>query len=184
MRRCLRVCRFCQIVFPSRSVGTHEIGWKMSPHHEQSRTSSLLIVDDDAAQCSVIGRIAQKLGYTTTSVSSFDQAAALLSNSSFDCITVDLSLGERDGIEFLRLIGELRPIPHVVVISGCEARLVNAAVRMAYAAGIMNVRSVSKPLDFGLLRTTLAFIRSRRPSELPDHGPVIAIDERHIAKAL
>ncbi|HEY8334053.1 MAG TPA: EAL domain-containing protein [Tardiphaga sp.] len=156
----------------------------MSTHSEQPGASTLLIVDDDATQRSVISRIAQRLGYETTMAVSFDEAAGLIADRSFDCITVDLSLGERDGIELLRLIGELRPTPHVVVISGCDARILNATVRMAHAAGIIDVRSVPKPVDFGLLRTTLAVVQSRRPAPVPDHGPVIAIDERHIARGL
>jgi EAL domain-containing protein (putative c-di-GMP-specific phosphodiesterase class I)/ActR/RegA family two-component response regulator len=156
----------------------------MSTHSEQPGASSLLIVDDDATQRSVIGRIAQRLGYDTTMAMSVDEAAELIADRPFDCITVDLALGERDGIELLRLIGELRPTPQVVVISGCDARILNATVRMAHAAGIMNVRSVPKPVNFALLRTTLALVQSRQAAPLPDQGPLIDVDERQIARAL
>ncbi|UZE49323.1 EAL domain-containing response regulator [Rhodopseudomonas sp. P2A-2r] len=156
----------------------------MSTHSEQPGASTLLVVDDDATQRSVISRIAQRLGYETTMAVSFDEAAELITDRRFDCITVDLSLGEHDGIELLRLIGELRPTPKVVVISGCDTRILNATVRMAHAAGIMDVRSVPKPVDFGLLRTTLAFVQPQRPASTRDHGHAVAVDERDLARAL
>jgi hypothetical protein len=66
---------------------------------------------------------------------SFDEAAGLIADRPFDCITVDLSLGERDGIEVPRLIGELRPTPNVVVISGCDTRILKFNMKVV-AEGI------------------------------------------------
>jgi PleD family two-component response regulator len=73
--------------------GCAKSGAYMSTHPERPRASTLLIVDDDATQRSVISRIAQRLGYETTMAVSFDEAAGLIADRPFDCITVDLSLG-------------------------------------------------------------------------------------------
>jgi EAL domain-containing protein (putative c-di-GMP-specific phosphodiesterase class I) len=43
----------------------------------------------------------------------------------------------------------------VIVISGCERRILNATVRMAHAAGIVDTISLPKPIDLALLREVL-----------------------------
>ena len=47
-------------------------------------------------------------------------------------MTLDLSLGERDGVELLRLVAELRlnAMP-IVIISGCEERILNTTKELA-----------------------------------------------------
>ena len=67
----------------------------------------LLVVEGDLVQRTVIGRIGANLGYDTAFASSFEAAAGLLRHESFDVMTIDLSLGTRDGIELLRLAADL-----------------------------------------------------------------------------
>ena len=65
----------------------------------------------------------------------------------FTHVTIDLALGERDGIELLRLLSELKIIPRVIVISGCDERILNSAVRLAQAAGACDAISLAKPMN-------------------------------------
>ncbi|NVN87825.1 MAG: EAL domain-containing response regulator [Rhodopseudomonas sp.] len=115
----------------------------------------VLIVDDDLIQGVIICGVCTRIGYEARSVSSFQAAEQLIPTEPFDCITIDLSLGDRDGIGLLRLIAGLDPVPRVVVISGCESRILNATVRMARAAGIFDAISLPKPIDLVLLREVL-----------------------------
>jgi len=90
----------------------------------------LLVVDDDLLQRTIIGKIGSKLGFETVVVPSFEEAAGHLQSRSFDAMTLDLSLGEHDGVELLRLIADhgLNAMP-IVIISGCEERVLNSTRR-------------------------------------------------------
>ncbi|MDR3466941.1 MAG: EAL domain-containing protein [Xanthobacteraceae bacterium] len=116
---------------------------------------ALLVADDDRTQRAIIGAAAARLGFRVVHAASVDAADGHLGNEHFDTIVVDLALGERDGIELLRSISQLRPIPRVIVASGCEERILNAAVRFAHAAGITGAVAVPKPIDVARLSALL-----------------------------
>jgi len=132
----------------------------------------VLVVDDDLIQGVIISGVCSRIGYEARSAASFQAAERLILTESFDCITIDLSLGERDGIGLLRLIAGLDQVPRVVVISGCESRILNATVRMAHAAGIVDALSLPKPIDLVMLREALT-VRSRE-----DQSPRRSTDRR------
>lgn len=104
-----------------------------------------LIIDDDKAQGLIIASIAASNGYHVTNVSSFDKAVGALESEPFQCITIDLALGNRDGIEVLRLAASLPGAPRIIFISGCDDRILEAAVRMAETIGVTNACSIQKP---------------------------------------
>lgn len=102
-----------------------------SPNAEGSM-GRLLVVDDDLVQRTIIGKIGTRLGYDTVIASTFEMASELLQREAFDIMTLDLSLGERDGVELLRLVADckLYAMP-IVIISGCEERILNSTKRVA-----------------------------------------------------
>lgn len=112
-----------------------------------------LVIDDDRAQGLIIASIAARNGYLVTHVNSFDTAAAALDGDPFQCITIDLSLGDRDGIEVLRLAAGLAGTPRIIFISGCDDRILDAAVRMAEAIGVTDAWSLQKPFRPADLRS-------------------------------
>jgi CheY-like chemotaxis protein len=80
----------------------------------------LLSIDDAKLHLSIIRKIATRVGFRTTGASSVGEALNLLRANSFDCITLDLSLGERSGTEVLILLAELKSRTPVILISGSE----------------------------------------------------------------
>lgn len=139
----------------------------------------LLVVDDDLVQRTVIGKIGAKLGYDTIIASSFDVASGLLQSSTFDVMTLDLSLGEHDGIELLRLISDrkLHAIS-IVIISGCDERIVNSTRRVAEALHLSLAGSLVKPLDLDQLREALLLPARRRVAASVDKMPPLITRER------
>jgi EAL domain-containing protein (putative c-di-GMP-specific phosphodiesterase class I) len=121
-------------------------------HPSSPSLQRALIIDDDKAQGLIIASIASRNGYQVTNVQSFDAAAAALDSEPFQCITIDLSLGDRDGIEVLRLAAGLAGAPRIIFISGCDDRILDAAVRMAETIGITDARSLHKPFRPAELR--------------------------------
>ncbi|NEW93932.1 EAL domain-containing response regulator [Rhodopseudomonas sp. BR0M22] len=128
----------------------------------QDRTSSdpaidVLVVDDDPLQGAIISGVCIKLGYRPHFAASYQEAADRLAADRYDYVTIDLSLGDHDGIELLRLIADHDTKPRrIIVISGCDQRILNATVRMAHAVGMLDTVSLPKPIDLTLLRSALS----------------------------
>jgi DNA-binding response OmpR family regulator len=121
--------------------------------HAQGR---LLVVDDDLVQRTILGKIAAKLGFDTVTASSFEIASELLRTQSFDVMTLDLSLGERDGIELLGVVAELKlnAMP-IIVVSGAEERILYATKRIGVALELSLTRCLTKPLHLENVREAL-----------------------------
>lgn len=144
----------------------------------------LLVVDDDLVQRTIIGMTGAKLGYDTVIASTFEIASTQLRTKSFDIMTLDLSLGERDGVELLRLMAQLKlnTMP-IVVISGCDPRVLNATKRVGQALGLSLTCCMNKPLELNKLRNALllpAGGRTLRPAQ--PASPVL--DRERILTAL
>lgn len=126
----------------------------------------VLIVDDDPVQVAIIRGVCAKLGYEASFAASYQAAVDRISSQHFDWVTIDLSLGDRDGIELLRLIAAEAKVPRIIVISGCDERILNATVRMAHAAGITDAISLPKPINLASLREALSLHTSGSASPL------------------
>ncbi|MEO8318266.1 MAG: EAL domain-containing response regulator [Bradyrhizobium sp.] len=163
---------------------------KISQNTERSR-GRLLVVDDDLVQRTIIGKIGAKLGCDTIVASTFDIAAELLRTEAFDIMTLDLSLGERDGIELLRLIADckLHAMP-IVIISGCENRILNSTRRVAEGLNLSLTSCLNKPLNLDSLRDALCipgegYVHSDSGAALQHIGrekivAALAADEFHV----
>ncbi|MGT2436830.1 EAL domain-containing protein [Bradyrhizobium betae] len=126
----------------------------------------LLVVDDDLMQRVLIGKIGAKLGYDTVVASSYEAATELLARDTFEVMALDLSLGERDGVELLRFVAErdLREMS-IVIISGCDDRIMKATRRVVNGLKLSLGGCLTKPLDLNRLRSAL---------ELPQRSPPVA----------
>jgi two-component system, chemotaxis family, chemotaxis protein CheY len=121
--------------------------------------SSLLIIEDTLIHSTIIGRIADKVGFTVTTARSFEDACRALGAQQFDCITLDLGLGEHVGVDVLRHLSTIRCKARIIVISGSENDVCDETVRIGRALELNICESVPKPIDLKVLRETLAHIR-------------------------
>jgi EAL domain-containing protein (putative c-di-GMP-specific phosphodiesterase class I) len=126
----------------------------------------LLVVDDDLVQRVLISKIGAKLGYESVVVPSYEAATDLLSREAFDIMALDLSLGERDGVELLRFVAErdLRAMS-IVIISGCDDRVMKATRRVVAGLKLLLGGCLTKPLDLNRLRCAF---------DLPQRSPLAA----------
>jgi EAL domain-containing protein (putative c-di-GMP-specific phosphodiesterase class I)/CheY-like chemotaxis protein len=116
----------------------------------------LLVIDDDLVQRSIICKIGAQVGYVATGVATFSDALQYLADGSYDCITLDLSLGEHHGIEVLKAVAEGTMRVPIVVISGCEERIQTLAVRVGQSLDLDMRGPIAKPLNLAVLRQTLS----------------------------
>jgi len=134
--------------------------------------SSLLIIEDALIHSTIIGRIADKVGFTTTTARSYEDACKVLSARQFDCITLDLGLGEHLGVDVLRHLSTIRCRSQIIVISGSEKDVCDETVRFGKALDLNIYESVPKPIDLKALRETLAHIRMQSRLQKLASSPV------------
>lgn len=118
----------------------------------------LLAIEDDALHHMIIGKIAVTEGYETSVATSVEQAAGLLRGGEFDCVTLDLSLGERPGVYVLGVLAELGIQVPVVIFSGHDDEVSRETVRIGKSLGLNIYPPLVKPQGIVDLRKVLASI--------------------------
>jgi EAL domain-containing protein (putative c-di-GMP-specific phosphodiesterase class I)/CheY-like chemotaxis protein len=146
--------------------------------------SRLLVVDDDLVQRVLISKIAAKLGYDTVVAPSFEVATELLARKTFQVMALDLSLGERDGVELLRFVAERNlKAMSIVIISGCDDRIMKATRRVANGLKLLVGGCLTKPLDLNRLRSALE-LPQRSSLAAASASPLLPITPDRIAQGL
>jgi EAL domain-containing protein (putative c-di-GMP-specific phosphodiesterase class I) len=111
----------------------------------------VLIVDDEVEICRFIGRVAQDCGYEVATATTAGQFVAHLAvNPSL--IVLDLQMPDVDGIELLRHLADSGSNAKVLIASGTDQRVVEAAGRLGAAHGLSIVGTMTKPIRLGELR--------------------------------
>lgn len=107
---------------------------------------SVLIVDDDATQREVIGRLLRQLNYRVSVAARPDEALAMLRAEPVDLLVLDMVMPGIDGAETYRRALALRPDTRAILVSGfAESR----RVRIARELGAYDF--IQKPLTLGRL---------------------------------
>src|SRR5689334_13236460 len=102
---------------------------------EGRRALQLLVVDDDATQRALITAAAKQAGHEVTVAASCVEALDLLRDRAFDCVTLDLLLGDGEGVDVLRQMSAARFSGAVILVSGMDARRRTEARNFARAMG-------------------------------------------------
>lgn len=132
-----------------------------------------MIIEDALIHSSVISHIARKVGFVTTVAHSYEDACKVLDARQFDCITLDLGLGEHVGLDVLRYLSAVRCKAQIIVISQSNKDICNDMVELGRALDLDVCEFVAKPMDLDALRETLARIQAQSLPQKPAlSGPV------------
>lgn len=128
----------------------------------------VLVVDDDRLVAELIGTIAAHLGFRvelTHSAAEFQRRYVL-----FDphIIMLDLAMPVMDGIELLGFLERAQSKARIVIASGFDDAILEAAARLGQAQGLTIVGSLKKPIAAAALRALLD--RARRDIEAAARG--------------
>jgi len=122
----------------------------------------LLVIDDDNLHRMIICRVAAKAGYLPAGAATYDEAAELARANTFDCITLDLSLGDHAGVELLRHLWVIGCKATIIIVSGCDDATCNESQRVAESLKFKVWESIPKPVNLGVLRDSLERLKADR----------------------
>jgi DNA-binding response OmpR family regulator len=126
-----------------------------------AQSAKLLVVDDDNSICTVIEKLGEKAGFATTRAVSLEAATQLVRTQHFDCITLDLNVGENSGIELLGILAEKACATPIIIISGSMDSMRDFAASIGDKLRLPIQQSLGKPIDFAKLKATLIGIRKK-----------------------
>jgi DNA-binding response OmpR family regulator len=121
----------------------------------------LLVIDDDYLHRKIICRVAAKAGYAPAGAGTYDEATKLALENAFDCISLDLALGQHGGIEMLHYLRGIGCKAPIVIISGADQATVHEALRAAKSLNLDIRETVLKPVDLDMLRYSFERIRTQ-----------------------
>jgi DNA-binding response OmpR family regulator len=120
--------------------------------------ANLLVVDDDYTHRSIICRLGEKAGFRSIGAESFTAVAKLMQDTKVDCVTIDLSLGDRSGGEVMGLLSMSKCNCPIIVISGTEPQSLDESVDLAKSLDLDLRAAMVKPIDMMTLRLLLSQI--------------------------
>jgi DNA-binding NtrC family response regulator len=110
----------------------------------------VLIVDDEQIVCERLKPPLERLGLEVETFTDSTAAAERLRHRRFDVLVTDLKMARPDGLELLRLVREISPSTHVVVITGFPT--IDAA-REAMKGGAVDF--IPKPFKISQIRSLI-----------------------------
>jgi two-component system, chemotaxis family, chemotaxis protein CheY len=131
----------------------------------------LLVIDGDNLHRMVICRAAAKAGYLPAGAANYDEAVKLIKGGAFDCVTLDLSLGERAGVEMLRYFRDIGYKVPVIIIGGGDDATCSESKEVAESLELNVWESIAKPVDISVLGDSLVRLRAAREPAPADQQP-------------
>ena len=119
----------------------------------------MLIIEDALIHSNIISRIAARVGFVSDGARSYEDACRILNERQFDCITLDLVLGEHVGLDVLRYLAAIWCRSQIIVVSQSDRDVCHDMVQLGRALDLNVYVFVQKPIDITLLRDALEQIR-------------------------
>jgi DNA-binding response OmpR family regulator len=123
--------------------------------HDPQPPPLLLVIDDDPMVGRFITHAAEDCGFRASRTTSAEAFTRSLREQMPDAVAVDLCVPGADGIEIIRLLAEEKYRGPVIIISGLERRILDAALRLGEALGLNMAEPLAKPFRVGALADRL-----------------------------
>lgn len=111
---------------------------------------SILVIDDDEGICAEMISALDSLGFKCSGRAELDPQLPI-DQIGAEIIVLDLGMPNKDGFQVIEALARAEQPPQLIVASGCEDRIIRAAVRSAQAAGLDVLGSLSKPYSIASL---------------------------------
>jgi DNA-binding response OmpR family regulator len=107
----------------------------------------LLLIDDELLVARFVAHAAEAHGYQTRVTISAGQFRTAYEEDEPDVVAIDLGMPGEDGIELLRYLAERRSDATVLIVSGFDGRVLDAAMRLGKAMGLRMAGPLHKPVS-------------------------------------
>ena len=119
----------------------------------------LLVIDDDSGFRNYVRRVAESIDFETVATGDAQIFRERVRSWAPSVIVMDLNMPGVDGIELLRDLVEAKSAARVLIASGVDDRILDAAERLAVERGIAIAGTLHKPVRAALLKETLEKLR-------------------------
>lgn len=133
---------------------------KMRIEPAERRQIRLLIIEDDNVHRMIIKRFAAALDFDIAEATSFESTVALFEANAFDCITLDLSIRARSGIDVLCHLRDIGQRVPVLIISGADEGKRSETAQFAELMNFKVLHAMKKPLDLHALQRSLEKLKT------------------------
>lgn len=140
----------------------------LSRHIEYRSPPRVLIVDDEPRVGKTMLHSVEACGFGAGLAISAAAFRARYDEEGADFILLDLSLPGGDGIELLRYMAEREARPLILIVSGSDRRVVEAAERYGIALGLRMGGALTKPLTLQQIERALRGAEARAASAEQD----------------
>jgi CheY-like chemotaxis protein len=123
------------------------------------RLPRILIVEDVAVHRMIICKVAVKAGFAVSEAESCEEVKRLIKAWDFDCVTLDLALGEQEGTDVMKYFHEIGFRAPIIIVSVSDFAAAQGALNFGRALGLNMLEPVEKPVDLALLREILAAVK-------------------------
>ena len=105
----------------------------------------LLLIDDDSMVGRLLGHAAEECGCDAVRTATMASFQLSFHDTRPDIVAVDLSVPGYDGIEILRFLAGEQFRGLVLIVSGLDHRILNAALRLGISLGLDMAEPLAKP---------------------------------------
>lgn len=116
----------------------------------------LMICDDEADICALVGHVAVQLGYTVTQITRSTDFNAAFTQHKPDIVVLDVVMPQRDGIEIVLWLAKQGYDGKVLLITGYDPQHARNAELLAECRGLNIIGTLRKPVSLPQLRKALA----------------------------
>lgn len=144
----------------------------------------LLILDDEPMVGETILAMTKSIGAAAQYTESAETFLQLLESWQPTHIALDLMMPEADGVSMIQQLGKIGTNAKLLIVSGADARIVDAAQRSARQHGLSLVGALAKPFTRNALATLLS-VSTAKPKPPPDTSTrVINVSASDLKQAL
>jgi DNA-binding response OmpR family regulator len=120
-----------------------------------ARRARLLLVDDDLAVGRFLAHAARECGCEAIVTVSAESFQSEYRAARPDIVLLDLALPGSDGVELLRFLAEEQCRARILLVSGFDTRVLEAAMRLGAAMGLSMAPPLHKPVRLEPLMAAL-----------------------------
>ncbi|MEO6199205.1 MAG: response regulator [Sphingomicrobium sp.] len=119
----------------------------------------LLVIDDEPWLGEFVAAVARGSGFVTQVTSNDNQFRSRFLAHEPSLVALDLGMPGMDGVELLRFLADQRYRSPVLIVSGFDRRVLDAAFGLGEALGLTMVGPLEKPMRIHELEAILSLLK-------------------------